>query len=91
MKIIYGILIALVLIQCQEAPTIKEISILQKAQMIHLKTTTVDTHDDINVKNFTDSINYTQDTKTQEVTSLFPNFVFVCPSNWGSPTFTCSF
>ena len=65
MKTIYGILIALVLIQCQEAPTIKEISILQKAQMIHLKTTTVDTHDDINVKNFTDSINYTQDTKTQ--------------------------
>ena len=65
MKTIYGILIALVLIQCQEETAKKGVSVIQKAQMIHLKTTTVDTHDDINVKNFTDSINYTQDTKTQ--------------------------
>ena len=65
MKKIYGVLIALVLIQCQEETAKKRVSVIQKAQMIHLKTTTVDTHDDINVKNFTDSINYTQDTKTQ--------------------------
>jgi len=65
MKTIYGVLIALVLIQCQEETAKKGVSVIQKAQMIHLKTTTVDTHDDINVKNFTDSINYTQDTKTQ--------------------------
>jgi microsomal dipeptidase-like Zn-dependent dipeptidase len=65
MKKIYGVLIALVLIQCQEETAKKGVSVIQKAQMIHLKTTTVDTHDDINVKNFTDSINYTQDTKTQ--------------------------
>ena len=65
MKKIYGVLIALVLIQCQEETAKKGVSVIQKAQMIHLKTTTVDTHDDINIKNFTDSINYTQDTKTQ--------------------------
>jgi len=65
MKKIYGVLIALVLIQCQEETAKKGVSVIQKAQMIHLKTTTVDTHDDINVINFTDSINYTQDTKTQ--------------------------
>ena len=65
MKTIYGVLIALVLIQCQEETAKNGVSVIQKAQMIHLKTTTVDTHDDINVKNFTDSINYTQDTKTQ--------------------------
>lgn len=65
MKTIYGVFIALVLIQCQEETAKKGVSVIQKAQMIHLKTTTVDTHDDINVKNFTDSINYTQDTKTQ--------------------------
>ena len=53
------------MIQCQEETAKKGVSVIQKAQMIHLKTTTVDTHDDINVKNFTDSINYTQDTKTQ--------------------------
>ena len=65
MKTIYGVLIALVLIQCQEETAKKGVSVIQKAQMIHLKTTTVDTHDDINVKNFTDSINYTKDTKTK--------------------------
>ena len=39
--------------------------LLQKAQQIHMNTTTLDTHDDINVENFTDSLNYTQDTDTQ--------------------------
>ena len=28
---------------------------------------TIDTHDDINVANFTDSLNYTMDTETQEI------------------------
>ena len=42
-----------------------DVQLLQKAQQIHLNTTTLDTHDDINVQNFTDSLNYTQDTDTQ--------------------------
>ena len=65
MKAFYGVLIALNLIQCQEEKSENVVSTAQKAQLIHLKTTTVDTHDDINVKNFTDSLNYTQDTNTQ--------------------------
>lgn len=37
----------------------------EKAQRIHNEVITLDTHDDINVANFTDSINYTQDLDTQ--------------------------
>ena len=42
-----------------------DVQLIQKAQQIHLNTTTLDTHDDIDVKNFTDSLNYTQDTDSQ--------------------------
>ena len=35
------------------------------AQRIHEKVITIDTHNDINVKNFTDSVNYTQRLNTQ--------------------------
>ena len=37
----------------------------EEARRIHEKVMTVDTHVDINVRNFTDSINYTQELKTQ--------------------------
>ena len=65
MKTIYGVLFALLLIQCQDTKQVPDVSLLQKAQLIHLTTTTLDTHDDINVKNFTDSLNYTQNIDTQ--------------------------
>ena len=65
MKTIYGVLFALLLIQCQDTKQVPDVSLLQKAQLIHLTTTTLDTHDDINVKNFTDSLNYTQNLDTQ--------------------------
>ena len=42
-----------------------EEKLIQKAQRIHLQVTTLDTHDDINVKFFTDSLNYSQNTDTQ--------------------------
>ena len=42
-----------------------DIDILQKAQRIHLATTTIDTHDDIDVENFTDSLNYSYNTNTK--------------------------
>jgi microsomal dipeptidase-like Zn-dependent dipeptidase len=42
-----------------------EEKLIQKAQRIHLQVTTLDTHDDINVKFFTDSLNYFQNTNTQ--------------------------
>ena len=48
----------------QEKPQ-TDINLFKEAQRIHLKTTTLDTHIDINVNNFTDSINYTQNTKTK--------------------------
>ena len=38
---------------------------LEKAQRIHEDVITIDTHNDINIKNFTDSINYTQKLETQ--------------------------
>ncbi|MEO2099448.1 MAG: dipeptidase [Flavobacteriaceae bacterium] len=49
----------------EKKPNEIDVQLIQKAQRIHLLTTTIDTHDDINVKNFTDSINYSQDTETQ--------------------------
>ena len=65
MKKIYLLLVGLLFVQCKEEAPKQEVSIIQKAQLIHLKTTTLDTHDDINVKNFTDTLNYLQDTDTQ--------------------------
>ena len=53
------------LISCQEKQANPDIALIQKAQLIHIKTLTLDTHDDINVKNFTDSLNYSMDTDTQ--------------------------
>ena len=53
------------LISCKDKPTQLDIALIKKAQLIHMKTLTLDTHDDINVKNFTDSLNYAMDTDTQ--------------------------
>jgi membrane dipeptidase len=65
MKKRYGFLFAFLLLQCQEKKPEMTVATVQKAQQVHLKTTILDTHDDINVKNFTDSLNYTQDIDTQ--------------------------
>jgi len=65
MKKTFALLTILLFIYCAEKPQQKEVAIQQKAQLIHLKTTTLDTHNDIDVKNFTDSLNYSQDTETQ--------------------------
>ena len=65
MKKIFVLLSVLLLTNCVENPQQKEVAIQQRAQLIHLKTTTLDTHNDINVKNFTDSLNYSQNTDTQ--------------------------
>ncbi len=40
-------------------------SLVEKAKTIHENVITLDTHNDINTNNFTDSINYTQDLNTQ--------------------------
>lgn len=49
------------LFSCAEKP----IDMTEKAKAIHERVITIDTHDDINVKNFTDSLNYTQNLETQ--------------------------
>ena len=56
--------IAILVVGCG-APPKKEPTLLEKAQEIHQRVHTIDTHDDINVKYFTDSLNYSMDTPTQ--------------------------
>lgn len=56
---------ALILFSCGEAQQKPELTLEERAKIIHEKVITIDTHDDINVKNFTDSINYTQKLDTQ--------------------------
>ena len=65
MKKIFALLSVLLFTNCEENPQQKEVAIQQRAQLIHLKTTTLDTHNDIDVRNFTDSLNYSQNTDTQ--------------------------
>jgi len=57
-----------ILVSCEETKKTKDEvkeSLNERAQRIHRGVITIDTHDDINVKNFTDSINYTQRLETQ--------------------------
>ena len=54
----------LTVLSCAETKK-DELSLEDKARLIHQEVITIDTHDDINVKNFTDSVNYTQDLNTQ--------------------------
>lgn len=55
----------LTFISCGQTVKKQEESIEERAKRIHEKTITIDTHNDINVKNFTDSTNYTQNLETQ--------------------------
>ncbi|MEY8779746.1 dipeptidase [Allomuricauda sp. XS_ASV26] len=68
MKYFYLFLSITLLISCGEKKnqkTEKTETLEVKAQRIHDSVITIDTHDDINVQNFTDSINYTQRLETQ--------------------------
>lgn len=65
MKVIGYITIALTLFSCNEKKTAVMQTIEERAKTIHENTITLDTHDDINTKNFTDSVNYTQRLDTQ--------------------------
>jgi membrane dipeptidase len=53
------------LLSCNETQKKPEENLADKARRIHENVITIDTHNDINVKNFTDSINYTQRLETQ--------------------------
>ncbi|WP_109299635.1 dipeptidase [Aquimarina sp. AU474] len=51
--------------ESQKKENLLEDQLIVKAKEIHDKIITLDTHCDINIKNFTDSINYTQDLNSQ--------------------------
>ncbi len=65
MKQLYFLCTLLFLISCAENSQNSTETVETKAKRIHDSIITVDTHIDINVKNFTDSINYTQKLNTQ--------------------------
>ena len=59
------LVLVLVLIMSCKTETSKEDQLIANAKAIHKRVITLDTHCDINVNNFTDSLNYTQDLDTQ--------------------------
>jgi membrane dipeptidase len=65
MKLIKLILILLLFYSCNEKKALTSEELYQKATEIHQNVITLDTHNDINIKNFTDSINYTQRLESQ--------------------------
>jgi membrane dipeptidase len=62
--ILFLFTISTAFISCKDNSMTEE-QLIAKAKAIHERVITLDTHCDINVKNFTDSINYTKDIKTQ--------------------------
>lgn len=60
-------LLTLTMISCQNSnqKNMSESELLKKAHIIHNNVITMDTHNDISVKNFTDSINYSTNIDTQ--------------------------
>lgn len=65
MKQFIYLICVLSIVSCAEKKEKKEETTLEKAQRIHEEVITIDTHNDINVKNFTDSVNYSQRLDTQ--------------------------
>jgi membrane dipeptidase len=58
-------LLTLLIFSCSTSEKKPEATLEERARIIHESVITIDTHDDINVKNFTDSINYTLRLGTQ--------------------------
>lgn len=65
MKKWFPLLLSLLIIGCSKTAENSEEEYRKLAEEIHKNVITLDTHCDINVKNFTDSINYTQRLGTQ--------------------------
>jgi len=64
MKIITNLYVLLLVTFAAQAQN-PEAELLEKARAIHEKVITIDTHNDINISNFTDSLNYTMNLNTQ--------------------------
>ncbi len=56
---------ATVLFACNTDKPMTEEALLAKAKEIHERVITLDTHCDISIKNFTDTVNYTQELESQ--------------------------
>lgn len=65
MKFLNIILLLLIIVSCDHKKNLTNDEINQKAWQIHQNVITLDTHDDISLKNFTDSINYAQRLENQ--------------------------
>jgi len=65
MKFTHILIISILSIQSFYAQNIEQSEIWEKAKAIHEKVITIDTHDDININNFTENRNYTQNLNTQ--------------------------
>ena len=65
MRLFIVIFCFLSILSCSEKHKAPENQLVEKARIIHEKVITIDTHNDIDVRNFTDSINYTQRLETQ--------------------------
>ncbi|MGB5700062.1 dipeptidase [Muriicola sp.] len=65
MRYFIQLLCILSIFSCADSKDKPEEELSAKAKRIHESVITIDTHDDINVKNFTDSVNYTQRLETQ--------------------------
>ncbi len=64
----FFLLLIICIISCKESPNEESMNgekLIAKAKAIHERVITLDTHCDINVKNFTDTINYTQNLESQ--------------------------
>jgi len=63
--------LTLMVTACQNTPKkmSKEEALISKAKEIHKNIITLDTHNDISVANFTDSLNYSTDINTQVTNS----------------------
>ena len=65
MKLANLIFLLLILVSCNKKAELSDHELIAKAKDIHERVITLDTHNDINIKNFTDSINYTQRLESQ--------------------------
>lgn len=63
--ILYLTLLLLISVSCNTKKSTNNDDLLKKAKEIHERVITLDTHDDISIKNFTDTINYSQRLENQ--------------------------
>ena len=64
-KNIFYLLVIIAISGCQNIENKIDTQLINKARQIHSRVITLDTHNDFDLKNFTDSVNYSQNTNSQ--------------------------